>query len=93
MSKSYKETLKQQLQNPEFQSEFEALEPEFQIIQAILDARIQKELTQKDLSAATGITQSDISKLENGSANPSVRTLKRIAEALNMRLVIQFVPK
>lgn len=93
MSKSYKETLKQQLKNPEFQSEFEALEPEFQIIQAILDARIQKELTQKDLSAATGITQSDISKLENGSANPSVRTLKRIAEALNMRLVIQFVPK
>ena len=93
MSKSYKETLKQQLKNPEFQSEFEALEPEFQIIQAILDARIQKELTQKDLSAATGITQSDISKLENGTRNPSLKLLKRLADGMDMTLRIEFIPK
>ena len=93
MSKNYRETLEKQLQDPVFKSEFDALEPEYQIIKAILEARVENDFTQKDLSAATGITQSDISKLENGSANPSLRTLKKIAAAFNMQLQIRFVSK
>ncbi|MBQ3660709.1 MAG: helix-turn-helix transcriptional regulator [Firmicutes bacterium] len=93
MSKNYRETLEKQLQNPVFKSEFDALEPEYQIVKAILEARAEKSFTQKDLSVATGITQSDISKLENGNANPSLRTLKKIAAAFNMQLQIRFVTK
>lgn len=92
MGKNFRETLEKQLQDPAFKTEFDALEPEFQIVQAILQARAENELTQKELSAACGITQSDISKLENGTANPSLRTLKRIAAAFNMQLQIRFVP-
>ena len=62
-------------------------------MQAMIDARRQSGLTQKQLSERTGIAQGDISKLENGSANPSVRTLLRLADGMGMRLKIEFVPK
>lgn len=83
--------LEEQLKNPEFKKEYDALEPEFAVIRAILDARREKGITQKELSELTGIAQGDISKLENGSANPSVKTLERVASALGKRLKIEFV--
>lgn len=83
--------LDEQLINPEFKKEYDALEPEFAIIRAILDARREKGITQKELSELTGIAQGDISKLENGNANPSVKTLERVASALGKRLRIDFV--
>ena len=92
MGKNFRETLEVQLQDPEFKKEYDALEPEFQIIRAMLDGRAANNLTQKELSEVTGITQSDISKLENGNANPSLNTLKRIAAAMNMMVKISFVP-
>ena len=90
MAKKVKDTLNELMKDPDFKKEWESLEPEFQIIRAMIDARNEKGITQKELSSITGITQSDISKLENGTANPSVRTLQRIAEALGKNLVIQF---
>lgn len=83
--------LEEQLKNPKFKKEYDALEPEFAVIHAILEARREKGITQKELSELTGIAQGDISKLENGSANPSVRTLERVATALGKRLKIEFV--
>lgn len=55
---------------------------------AVSEARAKAGLSQKDLSAATGIDQSDISKIERGAANPSVATLKRIADALGAKLSV-----
>ena len=92
MGKNYKETLNELLKNPEFKAEYEALEPEFQIIRAMLEGREKLNLTQKDLAERSGITQADISRLENGNANPSIRTLKKLASAMNMALDIKFVP-
>ena len=83
MGKNFRETLNKQMANPEFKAEYDALEPEFQIIQAIVDARNRSGLTQKQLSEKTGIAQADISKLENGNANPSLRTLQRLAAGQN----------
>ena len=68
------------------------MEPEFQIIKTMLDGRNKLNLTQKDLAELSGITQADISRLENGNANPSIRTLKKLAAAMNMTLDIKFVP-
>lgn len=70
---------------------YDALEPEFSIMQAIIDARKESGLTQKQLSEKTGITQADISRLESGNANPSLHTLQRLASGMNMKLKLEFV--
>lgn len=92
MGKNFRDTLNQQLKDPEFKGEWDALEPEYQIIKAMLDGRNEMSITQKQLSDITGIPQADISRLENGNANPSLRTLKRLAEGLGMRLKVEFCP-
>lgn len=63
------------------------------MIRAIVDARTSQNLTQKQLAEKTGINQADISKLENGTRNPSINLLKRLAEGMGMMLEIEFVPK
>ena len=84
--------LEKRLNDPNFRKEYDALEPEFSIIQAIIDARKISGMTQKELAEKTGITQGDISRLENGNANPSLRTLLRLAEGMGMKLRLEFVP-
>jgi len=79
------------MKNPAFRAEYEALEPEFVIIQVIIDARKKAGLSQKQLSELTGIAQGDISRLENGNANPSVRTLQRLTAGMGATLKIEFV--
>ena len=85
--------LEEQMQNQEFKKEYDDLQPEFDVIRAIVDARTSQNLTQKQLAEKTGINQADISKLENGTRNPSINLLKRLAEGMGMMLKIEFVPK
>lgn len=89
---SYKDYKKRALQNPEVKAEYDALQPEYDIIQAMIDARVQQNMTQKDLSAKTGITQADISRIENGTRNPSLSMVKKLAQGLGMQLKLEFVP-
>ncbi len=88
---NFNDFLNEQLKDPEVKAEYEALEPEFAVIQALIDARSSAGLTQKELSQRTGIAQSDISRIENGNGNPSLKTLKRLAEAMGKKLKIEFV--
>jgi transcriptional regulator with XRE-family HTH domain len=90
--RTLEDALKERMKNPEFRAEYEALDPEFAIIQVIIDARKSSGLTQKQLSEITGIAQGDISKLENGSANPSLKTLQRLATGMGMKLKVEFLP-
>ena len=92
MSNSFDDFLKEQLQDAEFRAEYEALEPEFAIMQAMIDARKATGMTQKQLAEVTGINQADISKLERGSGNPSLRTLQRLAAGMGMRIKLEFEP-
>ena len=89
---SFNEFLKEQLEDAGFRAEYDALEPEFAIIQAIIDARESSGLTQKQLSERTGIAQGDISKIESEAANPSLKTLKRLASGMDMKLKLEFLP-
>lgn len=84
--------LKEQLKDPEFKKEWDDIQPEMDVIRAMMDARISQNLTQKELSERTGINQADISKLENGTKNPSLKLLKKLASGLGMQLKIEFVP-
>ena len=92
MSTNFDDFLKEQLKDPEIKKEWDALQPEMAIIQAIIDARRNSGLTQKELSKRTGIAQGDISKLENGNSNPSLFTLQRLAAGMGMLLRIEFLP-
>lgn len=92
MGKNFRETLEEQMMDPAFRLEWEALEPERQIIRAIIEGRQLNDLTQQQLAEVTGITQADISRLENGTGNPSLRTLKRLAAGMGMRLKLEFIP-
>lgn len=58
------------------------------VADAVLSARAKAGMSQKELASATGIDQSDISKIERGVANPSISTLNRIANALGAKLSV-----
>lgn len=89
----FQEFLNEQLQDDEFRKEWEDIQPEMDVIRAMVDARISQNLTQKELAERTGINQADISKLENGTRNPSLKLLKRLADGMGMTLKLEFVPK
>lgn len=91
--KKFDDFLEEQLQNEEFKKEYDNLQPEFDVIRAIVNARTSQNLTQKQLAEKTGINQADISKLENGTRNPSINLLKRLADGMGMALKIEFIPK
>ena len=81
------------LKDPEFAKAWEEVQPELNVIRAIVDARTEQGLTQKELSERTGIAQTEISRLENGTRNPSIRLLQRLADGLGMTLNVTFTPK
>ena len=88
----FQELLQEQLKDPDFKKEWDDIQPEMDVIRAMIDARIEQNLTQKELAARTGLDQADISKLENGTRNPSLKLLKKLASGLGMQLKIEFVP-
>ena len=91
--KTLNNMLSEQLKDEEFRKEYEAIQPEMDVIRAIVEARTSQNLTQKELAERTGINQADISKLENGTRNPSLKLLKRLADGMDMTLRIEFIPK
>lgn len=78
------------LQNPEVKAAYEALEPEFQLVEAMLRKRQQKGMTQAALAKKIGTTQSVIARLEGGKGNPSYQFLQRVARGLDAKLSISF---
>ena len=88
-----KKYLNQQLKNKEFKKEWDSLQPEMELIRTIVKARVDKNITQKELSVKTGINQADISKLETGTRKPSLKILEKIADALDMAIKIEFIPR
>ena len=86
--------LKEELgKDPEFVQAYEEIQPELAVMRAIADARAEQNLTQKQVAERTGIAQAEISKLENGTRNPSVKLLQRLADGLGYTLKLEFVPK
>ena len=85
--------MKDQMKDPEFAKAYEEIQPEMSVIRAIVEARTSQNLTQKELSERTGIAQTEISKLEKGTRNPSVKLLQRLADGMGMVLNISFTPK
>ena len=90
-TKSLKEYRKKLLADPEVKAAYDALEDEYALARAIIQARITSGLTQEELAQRMETTQSVIARLESGKALPSSRTLLRIAEATGTHFRAQFV--
>jgi ribosome-binding protein aMBF1 (putative translation factor) len=78
--------------DPEYEKAYNALEDEFSLAAAIIEARARAGLTQEQLAARMHTTQAVIARLESGRVKPSTRTLERFAAATGMRLRISFEP-
>ena len=82
---------REKLRDPKFKTEYDKLQPEFAVIEAVLQARMKEGITQQKLAKRIGTKQSVISRLESGRGNPTVAFLKKLAEAFDSRLEIRFV--
>jgi ribosome-binding protein aMBF1 (putative translation factor) len=79
-------------EDPEYRAAYDALEEEFALIEAMMDARKRSRLSQAEIANRMGTTESVVSRLESGRVKPSTRTLERYAEATGHRLKISFEP-
>ena len=84
---------KKWLNDPKYRREYEALEEEFSLVAALIEARTRAGLTQEQVARRMKTTQAVIARLEGGGSKPSTRTLERYAEATGSRLKITFEPE
>ena len=87
MNMEWKELKRKLMTDPGFAKEYEALAPEYELAKSIIKLRARKGLTQEQLAERMKTTQSVISRLESGSAKPSLATLERLANALDAHVV------
>lgn len=80
------------MRDPSYCEVWEASEPRWRLVEALIGARALADLTQKQVAERMGTTQTAIARLEGGRSNPSVRTLERFAEATGTRVRISFEP-
>lgn len=78
---------KKALENPRFKKEYESYDLAFEIGQMVLEARIVKNISQKNLAEKLGTKQPSIARLESGRALPSLSFLEKIAHALDTHLI------
>lgn len=88
--KKYKDLKKQLLKDKEIKREYDRLEPEFMVKKKLIELRLKKKLTQKELAQKVGTKQSSISRFENELVNPTLDFLNRLSSALEKKLVIDF---
>ena len=87
----FQRRLEEDLKDPEFKKEWDALELEFQIQAALMQARIDSDMTQAELAKKSGIRQSNISRIESGAVLPRLDTLETLARAMGKKLKISMV--
>lgn len=83
--------LEEQLEDPEFRKYWEEDEAEFQLRLAIVDARNETGMTQEQLAKASGLNQRVISRIQTGNANPTLRTVSKLARGFGKKVEIRFV--
>jgi predicted transcriptional regulator len=90
----WKEAKKLLLKNdPMLKIELERLEPKYQVIRQVIEIRKMLDLSQQELAKRINDKQSNIARLENGNANPSIEKLTKLAEGLNAELEIKLIPR
>lgn len=86
----FEKHLNKKLQNPSFAKKWQESEAEHALVKALIEARNAAGMTQQQLSSNAEIDQAVLSRIESGKANPSIRTLQKVAKGLDKKLVIDF---
>lgn len=82
--------LEKQMKDPAFRAEHESTRTEFEVARALIEARMSLNMTQKELAERSGIRQSNISRIENGTCSPTIATLQLLAKGLGKQLSVNF---
>jgi predicted transcriptional regulator len=90
--KSLKDVKAQLLANPAVRQAYKAQAPEFELAREMIAARMRAGLTQGDVAALMGTTQSVVARIESGRGTPSLRTVQRFANAVGARAVVRMEP-
>lgn len=83
---------KKWMKDPAYQAAYEALEPEFALARELIEARSKAGLTQAEVAARMGTTQSVVARIESGRNPPNLKTLGKYAEAVGRRVKLKLVP-
>ena len=86
--KNISEVLDERLKDPNFKSIYDSLDLEFKIYEALINARIEKKLTQRQLAEQLGIAQSALARFESGRTNPTLSFLQKITTGLGLKLTV-----
>ncbi len=89
----WEQVRKELMVDPKVKKAYEDLQPEFAIVQALIDARVKKKISQEELARRMGTGQAVISRLENANASPSLSLIKRLADALELKVELKFTPR
>ncbi len=88
--RTLKDYIADQMNNPEFKKAWDDLDPEFQILKAMIKAREKSGMSQAELARRLGTKPSVVSRLERGAfSKASLETIKKVADALDMRLELK----
>ena len=90
---TFEDFKRESLKDPEIKREYDKLGPEFELINKIIEARIHKKLTQKDLADRMGTKQSALARLESGHSNPTIKFVQKLATALGTDITLTFPGK
>lgn len=85
---SFEDDLRQRLKRPGFRKAWEESEPEYLLAKQLIEKRLERKLSQRDLAKKLKTTQAVISRIETMRANPSLSLLKRIAITLETKFTI-----
>lgn len=89
---TFEDDLKERLKDPEFKKAWEESEAEYQLATKLIEARLKRKMSQRDLAKKVKTSQAAISRVEAMNGNPSLSFLKRIAHALGTKISINFIP-
>ena len=85
----FEDMKREALRNPEFRKAYNALAPKYALINAMLDARNKKGMTQAEIARRAGTTQSAIARFESGRSNPTLEFASRLSSAVGAKLEIR----
>lgn len=87
---TFQDHLKESLKNPAFKKAWKDSQAEYNLASTLIKKRLAKKISQRSLAKKIKTTQAVISRIETMSANPSLFLLKRLANALDSKLILQF---
>lgn len=83
----------EQMKDPDFRIGYEKVRQENEPLRAILRARVERGMTQAQIAKKMGTTQSSIARVESGKSHPTIPFMQRLADALDMKLEVRFLPR